>query len=162
MIKYVNNTFHALKVSFTNEVSAVCKEDGINSRKLFELFRADKQLNVSEAYLRPGFAYGGSCLPKDLRGLENLARMANIAAPLISAIGPSNTAQIARLKTLIERYRNRRIGFWGIAFKDNTDDLRESPIVGVVEHVLGKGGKVKIFDSEVKLSFLQGGNLSFL
>jgi GDP-mannose 6-dehydrogenase len=162
IIKYVNNSFHALKVAFTNEVSSICQSLKIDSNVVMEIFKKDKVLNVSEYYFNPGFAYGGSCLPKDLRGLVKLGNENEIKNPILESIALSNSNQVQKLTNLMLKYRQKKIGFYGIAFKNDTDDLRESPIIEVIEYLIGKGFKVKIHDPDVELSFLQGGNLEFL
>lgn len=162
IIKYVNNAFHALKVVFTNEISSICKAYNINSHKVMELFRMDKILNISEYYLKPGFAYGGSCLPKDLSGLNKIAQEKNIDTPMLKSISASNQVQINNLKQFLLSQQHGSYGFVGVAFKNDTDDLRNSPIIEVVEFLLGKGKKVNIYDPEVEFAFLTGGNLEYL
>jgi GDP-mannose 6-dehydrogenase len=137
-IKYANNTFHALKIAFTNEFSLFCKEYGVQSEEVMELFCQDTILNISHRYLRPGFAFGGSCLPKDLKGLISLSRQKSIETPLFKAILESNRQIIRRLITLLYDFNMQKIGFFGITFKPDTDDLRESPILHILEKLLSK------------------------
>ena len=162
MVKYVTNAFHALKVCFANEVGDVCETFGIDPNEVMRIFLMDRKLNVSEAYLRPGFAFGGSCLPKDLRALLYAARNADVAGPLLSAILPSNEAQIRRGIEAVLETRKRRVGVVGLAFKQGTDDLRESPTVAVVEALIGKGCAVRILDRNVSIAQLVGANRRYI
>ena len=139
MMKYVNNTYHALKIVFGNEVGNICKELNIDSHKVMEIFCKDKQLNISPYYFKPGFAYGGSCLPKDMKALKTLAHDHYVEVPVIEAIGESNDLQKRRAVQLIMAQGKRKVGILGLSFKAGTDDLRCSPIVDVVESLLGKG-----------------------
>jgi len=161
-IKLVNNSFHALKVAFANEVGNISKALGINTRQLIEIFLLDTKLNISPAYLRPGFAFGGSCLPKDLKALNLLAHDAYLNTPLLNSIEKSNQQQIDRAVKLIEEKGIRHIGFWGISFKEGTDDLRNSPVVQVIEHLLGKGYQISVFDENVNASALIGANKEYI
>ena len=138
-VKYISNAFHALKVCFANEIGDVCAALGADAQEAMRLFLMDRKLNVSDAYLRPGFAFGGSCLPKDLRALVYAARSADVVLPLLSAILPSNEGQIRRAVEAVLETRRKRIGVVGLAFKPGTDDLRESPMVTLVETLIGKG-----------------------
>lgn len=162
MMKYVNNTFHALKVSFANEVGNICSAAKIDSHKVMEIFCMDKHLNISPYYLKPGFAYGGSCLPKDLKGLQTMAHDLYIETPLIHCIDKTNQLQIERAIELIKQTGRRRLGFLGISFKQGTDDLRNSPAVAVIEALLGKGYDIKIYDKNVNLSKLTGTNKEYI
>lgn len=162
MIKYANNAFHALKITFANEIGQICESLGIDSRQVMEMFVADRQLNIAPAYLRPGFAFGGSCLPKDLRALVYFARHRDLSLPLLEGALPSNAAQIERVFQRIEAHRRRRIGMVGLAFKPHTDDLRESPLVILAERLLGKGYALAICDPEVQAARLVGGNLAYV
>lgn len=162
MVKYVSNAFHALKVCFANEIGDVCDAAGVDAQEVMRAFLMDHKLNVSEAYLRPGFAFGGSCLPKDLRALLSAARAADLASPLLSAVLPSNEAQIRRAVEAILATRKRRIGVVGLAFKPGTDDLRESPLVALVETLIGKGLDVRIVDPNVALARLVGANRRYI
>jgi len=161
-IKLLNNSFHALKVAFINEVGTISKTLGINTNQLIDIFLKDTRLNISPAYLKPGFAYGGSCLPKDLKALKMLAYDANLLTPIINSIEESNRYQIEMAIKIIESYNIKNIGFWGISFKEGTDDLRNSPIVDVIETLVGKNYKVSIYDKNVIESFLIGENKEFI
>ncbi len=162
MVKYVSNAFHALKVCFANEIGDVCEAVGVDAQEVMRVFLMDRKLNVSEAYLRPGFAFGGSCLPKDLRALLSAARTADVTSPLLSAVLPSNEAQIRRAVDAVLAARKRRIGVVGLAFKPGTDDLRESPMVALVETLIGKGLDVRIVDSAVAVARLVGANRRYI
>ena len=162
MMKYVNNTYHALKIVFGNEVGNICKELNIDSHKVMEIFCKDKQLNISPYYFKPGFAYGGSCLPKDMKALKTLAHDHYVEVPVIEAIGESNELQKRRAVQLIMAQGKRRVGILGLSFKAGTDDLRCSPIVDVVESLLGKGFEIRIYDKNVKVSELTGTNKDFI
>lgn len=162
MIKYVNNSYHALKVVFANEVGNICKQLGIDSHEVMRIFCMDKQLNISPYYFKPGFAYGGSCLPKDLRGLKTLAHDLYLETPVLNAIEPSNLIHIEQVIRRIEHLGKRQIGVLGLSFKAGTDDMRNSPIVSVIEALFGKGYEVKIFDKNVALSRLVGKNKSVI
>ena len=160
MIKYVNNSYHALKVSFANEVGAVCKSLGVDSHELMRIFCLDRELNISPYYFKPGFAYGGSCLPKDLLGLKTLAADLGARTPVIDSVDESNRATIARLAGFLQDNPARRIGILGLSFKAGTDDMRNSPIITVIESLREK--EVRIYDRNVSLSCLIGRNKSDL
>lgn len=162
MMKYVNNTYHALKIVFGNEVGNICKGLNIDSHKVMEIFCKDKQLNISPYYFKPGFAYGGSCLPKDMKALKTLAHDLYIEVPVIESIFASNEAQKKRAVQLIMAAGHRKVGILGLSFKAGTDDLRCSPIVDVVESLLGKGFEIRIYDKNVKVSELTGTNKDFI
>ena len=162
IMKYVNNTFHALKISFGNEIGNICSEMGIDSHKVMEIFCKDKQLNISPYYFKPGFAFGGSCLPKDLKGLQTLAHDLYVNVPVIDSINKSNELQISRAVEIIQHTKKKRIGFLGLSFKAGTDDLRNSPAVAVVETLLGKGYSVKIYDKNIHISNLTGTNKVYI
>lgn len=171
MIKYVNNSYHALKVVFANEVGNICKQLGIDSHEVMRIFCMDKQLNISPYYFRPGFAYGGSCLPKDLKGLKTLAHDLYLETPVLNAIEHSNELHIAQVIRYIERIEEQRaiqglpkmqIGVLGLSFKAGTDDMRNSPIVNVIEALHGKGYEVRVYDKNVTLSRLMGRNKSVI
>lgn len=162
IIKYINNSFHALKVSFANEVGNICKSLNIDSHDVMDLFVKDDQLNISPYYLKPGFAYGGSCLPKDLKGLTTLAHDNYLQVPVLNAISKSNDLQIENAYKLIVGHNKRHIGILGLSFKEGTDDLRFSPIVAVVEMLLGKGYEVSIYDENVSISRLTGTNKDYI
>jgi GDP-mannose 6-dehydrogenase len=161
MVKYADNSFHALKAGFANEMGAVCKALGLDSHAVMDIFMADTQLNISPAYLRPGFAFGGSCLPKDLRALVHRARRADVPVPILESVGPSNEGQIERAFKIIEATGKRRVGLLGLAFKPGTDDLRESPLVALAERLLGRGFELLIHDPQVAVSRLLGANRAY-
>ena len=162
IMKYVNNTYHALKIVFGNEVGNICKGLGIDSHKVMEIFCKDKQLNISPYYFKPGFAYGGSCLPKDSKALRTLAHDLYVDAPVIMAIDQSNEIQKKNAIDIIESKGKRKIGILGLSFKSGTDDLRCSPIVDVAEALLGKGYEIHIYDKNVRVSQLTGTNADFI
>ncbi len=161
-VKYADNAFHAAKITFANEIGRFCRRHGIDSQEVLRIFREDTKLNISPAYLRPGFAFGGSCLPKDLRALLHAARTADLSLPFLGAMLGSNREQIDALVTELLPYRRDGIGLLGLSFKAGTDDLRESPMVSVVELLLGKGASVRIHDPSLKLSALVGANLRYI
>ncbi len=162
IIKYVNNSFHALKISFANEIGNICKSLQIDSRIVMDLFCKDDQLNISPYYFKPGFAYGGSCLPKDLKALKTLAHDNYISSPIIESIEKSNNHQKQVAIDLIRSQKKKIIGILGLSFKAGTDDLRFSPIVEVAEFFIGKGYEIKIFDENVSLSMMSGTNKSYI
>jgi len=162
MAKYADNCFHGLKIAFANELGAISRALGVDSHKMIEVFLADRKLNISPAYLKPGFAFGGSCLPKDLRGLVYAARRADVAVPLLSHVLPSNEEHLKRAIELITATGRRKVGLFGLSFKPGTDDLRESPLVELAERLLGKGYDLKIYDSNVALSRLVGANREYI
>ena len=162
MAKYADNCFHGLKIAFANELGAISRALGVDSHKMIEVFLADRKLNISPAYLKPGFAFGGSCLPKDLRGLVYAARRADVAVPLLSHVLPSNEEHLKRAVELITATGKRKVGLFGLSFKPGTDDLRESPLVELAERLLGKGYDLKIYDSNVALSRLMGANREYI
>ncbi|MEV8612329.1 nucleotide sugar dehydrogenase [Amycolatopsis sp. NPDC051373] len=162
MTKYADNAFHGLKIGFANELGAVCRALGLDSHKVMDVFLADRKLNVSPAYLRPGFAFGGSCLPKDLRGLVYAARRADVSVPILEHVLPSNEDHLQRAFDLVARTGKRKVGLFGLSFKPGTDDLRESPLVELAERLLGKGFDLKIYDANVSLSRLMGANREYI
>lgn len=162
MTKYVDNSFHALKVSFGNEIGALCSELGLDSHAVMDIFLADTKLNISPAYLRPGFAFGGSCLPKDVRALNHTARQHDLELPVLQNVLASNEAQLRRAVDLVIALGRRRVGIFGLSFKSGTDDLRESPMVEFAERLIGKGYDVRIYDANVALSRLMGANRAFI
>lgn len=162
LVKCVDNTWHALKIAFANEIGEVCRSVGADSHELMDIFLADTHLNISRAYLRPGFAFGGSCLPKDVRALSYVARHQDLEVPLLQSILPSNNLVIERVFHRILRTGLRRIGIYGLSFKADTDDLRESPMVRLVELLLGKGIEVRILDDFIKPELLTGANRQYI
>lgn len=162
IMKYVNNSFHALKISFANEVGNICKALGIDSNKVMEILKKDKQLNISPYYLNPGFAYGGSCLPKDLLGLQLIAHDNYIQVPLIESISKSNDIQIKRAFNAVVGFNRKNICIVGLSFKGGTDDLRNSPYVILAEKLLGKGFDLKIYDENVHMSNVLGTNREYI
>jgi len=162
MVKYADNSWHALKITFANEMGRLCKAMRIDSRKLMDLFCEDRKLNISRAYLRPGFAFGGSCLPKDVRAVTYHGRALDVNTPVLSSILPSNRVQIDHALSLIYATGKKRIGLMGLSFKEGTDDLRESPIVTVAEQLIGKGYELRIFDRNVQLASLVGANRDYI
>lgn len=160
--KYTDNVWHALKVTFGNEIGAICKKEGIDSHVLMEMFCADTKLNISKAYLKPGFAFGGSCLPKDTRALAHHAVSHDLDLPVIANIGRSNLAQIDRGIDWVLDTGAKKLAFLGFSFKAGTDDLRESPYLEIIERLLGKGCQIKIYDRNVELAKLTGANRTYL
>jgi GDP-mannose 6-dehydrogenase len=162
MVKYVDNSWHALKIGFANEIGNLCKAASIDAHEVMNIFCQDKKLNISTAYLTPGFAFGGSCLPKDLRALSYKAKMFDLDLPIMNAILPSNEAQVATGLQMILDSGHRRVGILGFSFKAGTDDLRESPMIEVIEHLIGKGYDLRIFDKNVQMASLVGANRDFI
>ncbi len=162
IIKYINNSFHALKITFANEVGNICKSLKIDSHEVMRVFGTDNKLNISTAYFKPGFAYGGSCLPKDLQGLSTIAHDAYLKTPLLSSIHESNEYQKKIAFHLVTKYKKRNIGVLGLSFKKGTDDLRYSPAVDLVEKLIGKGYNVSIYDKNVNLSNITGTNKAYI
>jgi GDP-mannose 6-dehydrogenase len=162
IMKYINNTYHALKISFSNEIGNICSELGIDSHKVMDIFCKDKQLNISPYYFKPGFAYGGSCLPKDLKGLQTLAHDLYIDVPVIDGINKTNDLQIQRAIKLIYKYWDKKLGFLGLSFKAGTDDLRNSPTVSIIEALLGKGCDIVIYDKNINMAMLTGTNKEYI
>ncbi|HET9651681.1 MAG TPA: nucleotide sugar dehydrogenase [Usitatibacter sp.] len=162
MVKYADNTWHALKVAFANEIGNICKGLGLDSHKLMEIFCQDTKLNLSSYYLKPGFAFGGSCLPKDVRALSYKAKQLDVSVPIINAILPSNQEQVERgIRAVIEK-GNKKVGILGFSFKAGTDDLRESPMVELVERLIGKGYDLRVYDSNVRLASIHGANREYI
>jgi GDP-mannose 6-dehydrogenase len=149
IVKYANNCWHAVKTSFANEIGNLCKANGIDSHQVMDVVCADTRLNISKAYMRPGFAYGGSCLPKDLRALSHLGRISNVKTPMLNAAREANEIQLARAMTMVRDKGKRRIGVVGLTFKANTDDLRESPMLSLTEQLLEAGFEVSVYDPNV-------------
>lgn len=162
MTKYVDNSFHALKVTFGNEIGTLCATLGLDSHAVMDIFLTDTKLNISPAYLRPGFAFGGSCLPKDVRALTHTARQHDLELPVLANVLVSNEIQVRRVVDNILALGRRNISIFGLAFKSGTDDLRESPMVELAERLIGKGCHVRIYDANVALSRLMGANRAFL
>ena len=162
MLKYVNNAFHAVKIVFANEIGALCKAHGIDGQAVMDIFCEDRRLNVSPAYLKPGFAFGGSCLPKDLRALAYRAKDRDVECPMLSAALYSNQKQIERGIRMIEGTGRRNVGVLGLSFKAGTDDVRESPVVAMVETLVGRGYRVCVYDDNVDPNRLFGANRTFL
>lgn len=162
MVKYANNSFHATKITFANEIGNIAKAMNIDSHRVMALLCADTKLNISPAYLKPGFAFGGSCLPKDVRALQFRSRSLDITSPLLDSLLESNAAQIRRVIDQIIELGQRNIGFVGLAFKSGTDDLRESPIVEVIERMIGKGYSCHIYDPQVSTGKLIGANREYI
>ena len=161
-VKYLCNVFHALKIVFANEAGSVLKSMDIDSREVLRVFCQDTQLNISAAYLRPGFAFGGSCLPKEVKGFLTMAKASNVAIPVLGGLLDSNQAHIDRAYTLVARDGRRPVALFGLAFKPGTDDLRDSPLVLLAERLIGKGFDLRIHDPYVKLSQLLGKNREFI
>jgi GDP-mannose 6-dehydrogenase len=162
MIKYVNNAFHAYKIIFANEIGNICKKIGIDSHQLMGIFCKDTRLNISPYYLKPGFAYGGSCLPKDLKALKTIAHDNYVECPVLESIERSDELQKKLVLEQIMEFEKEKIGFLGLSFKGGTDDLRNSPIVDVIEILLGKGFEIRIYDRNVQLSKLMGANKEYI
>ncbi|MFY9852839.1 MAG: nucleotide sugar dehydrogenase [Terracidiphilus sp.] len=162
MVKYVDNSWHALKIGFANEIGNLCDSFGVDAEAVMDIFCQDKKLNISAAYLKPGFAFGGSCLPKDLRALSYQAKMNDLQLPILNAVLPSNEVQITRGVRLVMESGNARIGILGFSFKAGTDDLRESPVIEVIERLIGKGYDLRIYDRNVNLAALVGANRDFI
>ncbi|MGA9977032.1 MAG: nucleotide sugar dehydrogenase [Candidatus Sulfotelmatobacter sp.] len=162
MVKYVDNSWHALKIGFANEIGNLCKSLDLDAHVVMNIFCQDRKLNISPAYLLPGFAFGGSCLPKDLRALSYQAKMQDLQLPILSSILPSNEIQITRGVQLITEKGHTRVGILGFSFKAGTDDLRESPLIEVIERLIGKGYDLRIYDKNVNIASLVGANRDFI
>lgn len=161
-VKYLCNVFHALKIVFANEAGSVLKGCGLDSREVMKIFCQDKQLNISAAYLRPGFAFGGSCLPKEVKGFLTLARQMDVPIPTLAALLDSNAVHVDRAYQMIARNGRCKVALFGLAFKPGTDDLRDSPLVTLAERLVGRGFELAIFDGFVKISRLLGKNKEFI
>lgn len=162
MIKYIDNSWHAVKICFANEIGNLCKALSIDAHEAMRIFCQDKKLNMSPAYLLPGFAFGGSCLPKDIRALTYKATTHDVKMPLMSSVLPSNELQVMRGLQLIMDKGHKRIGILGFSFKAGTDDLRESPMIEVIERLIGKGYDLRIYDKNVHVASLVGANRDFI
>ncbi len=162
MIKYACNAFHAVKIGFANEVGSLATSLGVDPEQVMATMCKDTKLNISPAYLKPGFAFGGSCLPKDLRALTFRASRLDLKLPLLESILPSNDEHLRRSIREVLDLPGKRIGIFGLAFKEGTDDLRESPVVTIIEHLIGKGKPVRIHDPHIQLDEIYGSNLSFV
>jgi GDP-mannose 6-dehydrogenase len=162
MVKYAGNAFHALKITFANELGLLCKRLGVDGTKVLEVFCQDQKLNISTAYLKPGFAFGGSCLPKDLRALLYKARELDLEPPVLRSIMQSNINHIEEALRLIRRTGKKRIAVLGLSFKAGTDDLRESPMAELIEMLIGKGFDVAIYDEDVSLARVYGSNRAYI
>jgi GDP-mannose 6-dehydrogenase len=162
MVKYTHNVWHALKVSFANEIGNISKALGIDGHEVMDIFCKDTKLNLSAYYMKPGFAFGGSCLPKDVRALTYKARAMDLNTPILNAIMPSNQVQIEKGVSMVTEKGNRKIGVLGFSFKAGTDDLRESPLVEVIERLLGKGYDVRLYDRNVRIASLVGANKDYI
>jgi GDP-mannose 6-dehydrogenase len=162
MVKYVDNCWHALKIGFANEIGNLCKAFNIDAHKVMDIFCQDKKLNISPAYLMPGFAFGGSCLPKDLRALSYKAKSNDLNLPILTSVLPSNEMQVSRGLQMIVDKGHKKVGVLGFSFKAGTDDLRESPMIDVIERLLGKGFDIRIYDKNVNIASLVGANRDFI
>ena len=161
-IKYFNNAWHALKISFSNEAGNICRALDVDSHAVMDILCSDKKLNMSPAYMKPGFAFGGSCLPKDVRALRFRARELDVATPVLDGVMGANAVQLDRGFRLVEAAGSRAVGMIGLSFKSDTDDLRESPLLLLAETLIGKGYTLRIFDPNIRLSRLTGANLAYV
>jgi GDP-mannose 6-dehydrogenase len=162
MVKYVDNVWHAVKVGFANEIGSLCKRMNLDGQQVMSIFCQDQKLNLSSYYLRPGFAFGGSCLPKDLRALNYVAGRLDVTLPMLASVLPSNNVHVQRGFDMIQSRGSKRVGVLGFSFKAGTDDLRESPIVELIERLIGKGFDVRIYDKNVNIARLVGANREYI
>ncbi len=162
MVKYVSNAYHAVKIAFANEIGTLCKHLGVDSEAVTEIFTSDQKLNISSAYLSPGFAFGGSCLPKDLRAITHIAKELDLNLPFIDAVMPSNSEHLNRAVDAVLRTRKRNIAVLGLSFKRGTDDLRESPQVELIKRLLGEGCQISVWDPDIFLGRLAGSNRQYI
>jgi len=162
MVKYTDNVWHALKIGFANEIGLISKAVGIDGHKVMDIFCSDRKLNLSPNYLKPGFAFGGSCLPKDIRALSYKSKTLDLTLPIINSILHDNERHVERGVKMITSKGHRRVGILGISFKAGTDDLRESPVVEVIERLLGKGYDLKLYDYNVNLATINGANKDYI
>jgi len=162
MVKYADNAWHAVKVCFANEIGAISKKLSIDSHKVMDIFCQDKKLNLSAYYMKPAYAFGGSCLPKDVRALSYKGRSLDLSLPLLNGVIPSNEAHLKRGINMVMQKNNRKIGVLGFSFKAGTDDLRESPLVELIERLMGKGYEIKIYDKNVRIASLLGANKDYI
>ena len=162
MIKYACNCFHAVKIGFANEIGALCSKLDVPSDEVMHTLCQDHKLNISPAYLRPGFAFGGSCLPKDLRALTYRASRLDLNLPMLQSVLPANDQHLRRAIERVMALPGKRIGIYGLAFKENTDDLRESPVVTMLEHLIGKGREVRVYDPHIQIDEIYGANKNFV
>lgn len=161
-VKYTDNAWHAVKVTFANEIGAICEKAGVDGQSVMDVFCQDLKLNISAAYLRPGLAFGGSCLPKDVRALTYLARSLDVDVPMLSNVVPANERQMERALRRVEGQKQKAIGVLGISFKAGTDDLRESPMVKMVEALLGRGYDIRIYDPYISIASVKGANREYI
>lgn len=162
MIKYACNAFHAVKIAFANEIGSLAAQLDVDGREVMSTLCEDKRLNISTAYLKPGFAFGGSCLPKDLRALNYRAQRLDVALPMLGAVLDSNQSHLQRAIEQVLTLPVERLGVFGLAFKENTDDLRESPVVTLLEHLIGKGRQLRVWDPHIRLDAIYGSNRNFI